>query len=96
MFASLSLLVLPALALAAPTLQTRNDFNGNPGEDPSEVVAAFEPDTTQWYAGGNDRFQVWGNSCNTTQLELIGDGLAETVKLVEHARAHLRRFGNDT
>ncbi|WVF69441.1 hypothetical protein IAT40_004218 [Kwoniella sp. CBS 6097] len=61
-----------------------------------EVISAFAPNTTVWFSGGSDSYSVWGDSCNTTQLELIGEGLAQVQKLAEHSRDHLRRYGNDT
>jgi hypothetical protein len=80
-------LLLPALALAQPV---------SVSDASDDLLSAFEPNTTAWYAGARESYSVWGSSCNTTQLELIGEGLAQTQQLASHARDHIRRFGNDT
>ncbi|WRT64462.1 uncharacterized protein IL334_001394 [Kwoniella shivajii] len=94
MFAHLSsalFLGLPLLAIASPV--ARSTTSESLSIDP---LSALKPNTTLWSAGASNTFSVWGNSCNTTQLELIGEGLAQTFKLVEHGRDHLRRYGNDS
>jgi hypothetical protein len=80
-------LLLPVLTLAQPV---------SVSDASDDLLSAFEPNTTAWSAGARDSYSVWGSSCNTTQLELIGQGLAQTQQLASHARDHIRRFGNDT
>ncbi|WWC59804.1 uncharacterized protein I303_102366 [Kwoniella dejecticola CBS 10117] len=101
MFAQLTsaaILALPLLASvnASPVVQRDSSSASDESTTSSDLLSAFEPNTTAWKDGASDSFSVWGNSCNTTQLELIGEGLAQTFKLVEHGRDHLRRFGNDS
>ncbi|OCF30367.1 hypothetical protein I316_08011 [Kwoniella heveanensis BCC8398] len=94
MFAQLGaslLLLVPLVAQATPV--SSRDVVDNSKD---EVVSAFAPNTTAWQQGASDSYSVWGSSCNTTQLELIGEGLAQVQKLAEHGRDHLRRYGNDT
>ncbi|WWD19973.1 hypothetical protein CI109_104446 [Kwoniella shandongensis] len=84
-FAALTVLI--SFAVATPVKRV---------VDATYAVSNLEPDTTVWSNGANQAFQVWGNSCNTTQKELIAEGLEQTLILVDHARDHLRRFGNDS
>nr|XP_019046794.1 hypothetical protein I302_03397 [Kwoniella bestiolae CBS 10118]OCF25724.1 hypothetical protein I302_03397 [Kwoniella bestiolae CBS 10118] len=91
-FSTALVLALPLLANASPVVKS----SASSDEPSDDLLSAFEPNTTAWSAGASDSFSVWGQSCNTTQLELIGEGLAQTMKLVEHGRDHLRRFGNDS
>ena len=90
----LATFLFPAIAAASPII-------GNvPGPLESNTItsstAAFLPNLTAWSDGASTAFSVSGDSCNTTELELIGQGLNRALELVDHARAHLRRFGNDT
>lgn len=87
-----TLALLPVLALASPV--KRGSIADEPATD--ELLQAFEPDTSAWIAGASGAYGLWGNSCNTTQKELIAEGLQQTIKLADHARAHIRRFGNDS
>nr|XP_019008175.1 uncharacterized protein I206_06730 [Kwoniella pini CBS 10737]OCF46956.1 hypothetical protein I206_06730 [Kwoniella pini CBS 10737] len=87
-----AILTLPMLAYGSPVIvRTESSYGGS-----SDSLSAFEPNTTAWKDGASDSFCIWRDSCNTTQSELIGEGLAQAMKLVEHGRDHLRRFGNDS
>ncbi|KAI5478172.1 hypothetical protein MNV49_005339 [Pseudohyphozyma bogoriensis] len=79
----------PALALPrAPSWSSEASVN--------DFAALKEFATpSHWSAGGSNNYTA-DDSCDITQKRLIGDGLSEALTLLDHARAHLRRFGNDT
>lgn len=98
LFPSLALVSLAATALALPAKLAPRAGSG------WDEVETLEPDYSSlkdfiapfhWAAGGSNQYHV-DASCNATQRRLIGEGLAEAATLVKHARAHIRRFGNDT
>ncbi|WWC86571.1 uncharacterized protein L201_001448 [Kwoniella dendrophila CBS 6074] len=91
------ILSLPLLgAVSASPILSSVEESQSSDQPSNELLSAFVPDLTAWSAGASNEFKVWGETCNTTQLELIGEGLAQTIRLVEHGRDHLRRFGNDS
>ncbi|GAA5917580.1 hypothetical protein JCM6882_001986 [Rhodosporidiobolus microsporus] len=79
--------LLPALSLAAPA----------PAPAEWSYASSLKAFTTpsDWYAGAHKAFTAHP-SCNATEKRLIGDGLDEALMLAGQARAHLRRYGNDT
>ncbi|GAA5852418.1 hypothetical protein JCM8547_006775 [Rhodosporidiobolus lusitaniae] len=89
MFPLALLALLPALTLAAPAPAPA------PAEwsSPSALKEFATP--SSWYAGAHKAFTAHP-SCNATEKRLIGDGLDEALMLAGQARAHLRRYGNDT
>lgn len=68
-----------------------------PNDDESHIATSnFQPDDSSWSNGASFQYMIKDdNSCNTTQLSLIGEGLDRTIDLVYHARDHIRRYGSD-
>ncbi|ORY64731.1 putative peptidase domain-containing protein [Leucosporidium creatinivorum] len=98
MLSSLFVLSLAASAIAAPSPRVLAPRAGwdeveTTAQDWSSLGDFVAP--SHWAAGGTSNFTA-DSSCNATQKRLIGEGLAEAMTLLRHARAHLRRFGNDT
>ena len=83
-FIAKTLLVAATTAFAAPTtqLEARQLHNA------SEQVEA-------WDAGGVTEYTIH-ESCNATQASQIADGLREAVKLADHAKKHILRWGNSS
>ncbi|KAB8239527.1 putative peptidase domain-containing protein [Aspergillus alliaceus] len=48
-----------------------------------------------WDAGATAQYPIH-QSCNATQRHQIETGLNETIALVEHAKAHILRWGNES
>ncbi|GAA6003723.1 hypothetical protein JCM10207_003564 [Rhodosporidiobolus poonsookiae] len=103
MLASLAAFSLPILALAAPApAPAPSPFSGTHfaasglSSPNVEALSSFgNADASKWSAGATIAYQAHG-SCNASQKAWIGEGLDEALMLAGHARAHLRRYGNDT
>lgn len=85
---TLSLALLAAGAIQASPLNIR------------EVVvtvteSAPAPDATAWNAGAVPDFPIH-ESCNATERAQLARGLADAVKLAQHAQEHLLRWGNQS
>ncbi|KAE8150914.1 putative peptidase domain-containing protein [Aspergillus avenaceus] len=51
--------------------------------------------TLPWDAGATTQYPIH-DSCNATQRRQIETGLSETIALVDHAKAHILRWGNES
>jgi len=86
--AAVLVLLLQAKSLASPLA-------------PRELVvtitgASADPDeTNQWAAGATVDYPIH-SSCNSTQRIQLRRALNDAVKLAEHARDHLLRWGNSS
>lgn len=76
-------LALVAVASAAPApLAVRQE-------------APFTTTSTAWDAGAVTQFPIH-SSCNASQTHQLATALNETVLLVQHAKEHILRWGNES
>ncbi|KAI1381273.1 major allergen Asp F2 [Hypoxylon crocopeplum] len=54
-----------------------------------------EPTLYNWAAGATDQYPIH-SSCNATERALLSRGLNDAIKLAEHAKQHVLRFGNSS
>lgn len=59
------------------------------------TVSASAPSSTAWNAGAVNDYVIH-SSCNTTERAQLTRGLQETVKLAQHAKDHILRWGNSS
>lgn len=86
------LLTFPFLSSAAPPPLRASSYPSSSitSETLSQpLLSVFETNTTSWSPRAITSYSIGGNTCNTTQLALIGNGLGEKMKLVGHGRDHL-------
>lgn len=100
LFQSLTILSIAVSVFAAPSTSAKalspraNGWNEEVASETTKALKDFAT-PTHWAAGGSLNYTAH-DSCNATQKRLIGDGLEEALVLLNHARAHIRRFGNDS
>jgi hypothetical protein len=87
----LSILLLGTLSvLASSTVQRR--------QEPIYVTRTFTasvPTSTAWNAGAVNDYLIH-SSCNSTEHIQLTRALGETVKLAQHAKDHILRWGNSS
>ncbi|KAI1206123.1 major allergen Asp F2 [Annulohypoxylon truncatum] len=54
-----------------------------------------EPTTYNWAAGATEQYPIH-SSCNATERALLSRGLGDAIKLADHAKKHILRFGNNS
>ncbi|KAI1099489.1 major allergen Asp F2 [Jackrogersella minutella] len=54
-----------------------------------------EPTAYNWAAGATEQYPIH-SSCNATERALLSKGLSDAIKLAEHAKQHVLRFGNSS
>lgn len=87
----LSLLVLGASSvLASPARVARQETIYV-----TQTVAAPAPSSTAWNAGAVSDYPIH-SSCNATERAQLTRALGETVKLAQHAKEHILRWGNSS
>ncbi|KAF2797479.1 zincin [Melanomma pulvis-pyrius CBS 109.77] len=87
----LSLLLLGASSvLASPARVVRQET-----VYATQTVAAAAPSSTAWNAGAVSDYPIH-SSCNATERAQLTRALGETVKLAQHAKEHILRWGNSS
>lgn len=87
----LSLLFLgAAYALASPARVPRQET-----VTVTQTLSVTVPSSTAWDAGAVPFWPIH-ESCNRTERAQLERGLGETIKLVNHARDHILRWGNSS
>jgi len=59
----------------------------------TETVAASAQTSSNWAAGATKDYPIHP-SCNATERAQISKGLSDMIKLAQHAKEHILRFGN--
>ncbi|ORY63937.1 putative peptidase domain-containing protein [Pseudomassariella vexata] len=59
------------------------------------VTELSQPTTYDWAAGATKDYPIHA-SCNSTQRSLLKKGLDDAMKLADHAKNHVLRFGNSS
>ncbi|KAI0843635.1 major allergen Asp F2 [Hypoxylon sp. FL0890] len=54
-----------------------------------------EPTSYNWAAGATKQYSIH-SSCNATERALLSRGLSDAIKLADHAKQHVLRFGNSS
>ncbi|KAL1622881.1 Prenylated Rab acceptor protein 1 [Diplodia seriata] len=95
---SLFSLLLASLALnpftsAAPNARARRELVVTV----TETVTGSNPAATpfDWAAGATKDYPIHA-SCNATERALLSKGLNEAIKLAQHAKEHILRYGNSS
>lgn len=82
-----SLLLLAATALTSPLLPRENIV--------TVTHTVSSPQSTPWNDGAITTYPIH-SSCNVTLRAQLERGLGETVKLAQHAKEHLLRWGHES
>ncbi|KAI2467492.1 major allergen Asp F2 [Annulohypoxylon bovei var. microspora] len=53
------------------------------------------PTSYNWAAGATEKYPIH-SSCNVTERALLSRGLGDAIKLADHAKQHVLRFGNNS
>ncbi|KAI1445755.1 major allergen Asp F2 [Annulohypoxylon stygium] len=63
----------------------------------TQTITALTPEPTSynWAAGKTERYPIH-TSCNATERSLLSRGLGDAIKLADHAKNHILRFGNSS
>ncbi|KAI0385562.1 major allergen Asp F2 [Hypomontagnella monticulosa] len=63
----------------------------------TQTVSSSTPAPTpyNWAAGATEQYPIH-SSCNATERALLSRGLGDAIKLAEHAKQHVLRFGNSS
>ncbi|OTA52379.1 major allergen Asp F2 [Hypoxylon sp. EC38] len=63
----------------------------------TQTVTTSNPEPTpyDWAAGATEQYPIH-SSCNATERALLSRGLGDAIKLADHAKQHVLRFGNSS
>jgi hypothetical protein len=87
----LSILLLGATSVfASPALIRRQET-----VYVTQTVVAPAPTSTAWNVGAMNEYPIH-SSCNATERAQLTRALGETVKLAQHAKEHILRWGNSS
>lgn len=63
----------------------------------TQTVTSSTPEPTpfNWASGATEQYPIH-SSCNATERALLSKGLGDAIKLADHAKQHVLRFGNSS